>query len=97
ELVQALILKIEPENRRLSLGIKQLQQDAWECFCQQKQAGDAVRGKVARKASCGVFVERAEGVEGLCHISEIADSVDKHSIPLEVGEEREFKIIKLNP
>lgn len=98
EVVQAVVLSIDPENRRLSLGIKQLQQDAWESFCQHKQVGEVVRGKVARKASFGVFVELAEGVEGLCHISEIAaETVDKHAIPLEPGSECEFKIIKLNP
>jgi small subunit ribosomal protein S1 len=97
EVVQAVILNIDPENRRLSLGIKQLQQDAWESFCSRFHLGDKVPGKVVRKASFGVFVELAEGIEGLCHISEIAEAVDKHSIPLEIGHEGDFKIIKLNP
>lgn len=97
EMVQAVILNIDPENRRLSLGIKQLQQDAWESFCGQHHVGDLIHGKVVRKASFGVFVELAEGIEGLCHISEIAsEMVDKHAIPMEPGQEFEFKIIKLN-
>ncbi len=97
EMVQAIILNIDPENRRLSLGIKQLQQDAWETFCARYHVGDVIHGKVVRKASFGVFVELAEGIEGLCHISEIAPDVDKHSIPMEPGQEFEFKVIKLNP
>ena len=98
EVVQAVILSIDPENRRLSLGVKQLQPDAWETFFSHCQVGDAIRGKVVRKTSFGVFVELAEGIEGLCHISEIsAEPVDKRSLPLEAGQECLFKVIKLNP
>jgi small subunit ribosomal protein S1 len=98
EIVQAVILNIDAENRRLSLGMKQLQQDAWEAFFSQHHLGDAIRGKVVRKATFGVFVELAEGIEGLCHISEIStENVDKHSIPLEIGYESDFRVIKLNP
>jgi small subunit ribosomal protein S1 len=98
ETVQAMILHIDPENRRLSLGIKQLQPDSWESFCKAHQAGEMVRGRVVRKTSFGVFVELAEGLEGLCHISEIsAQPVDRRAIPLEIGEEHEFRILKLNP
>src|ERR1019366_5923484 len=97
EVVQAVVLNIDPENRRLSLGMKQLQQDAWETFCSRCHVGDVIHGKVVRKASFGVFVELAEGIEGLCHVSEIsADPVDKHSIPMEAGQEADFKIIKMN-
>jgi small subunit ribosomal protein S1 len=98
EQVQAVILSIDPENRRLSLGVKQLQPDTWESFYSSHQVGATVRGKVVRLATFGAFIELAEGIEGLCHISEVSeDQVDKHSIPLEVGREYEFKIIKLNP
>src|SRR5262249_38520024 len=71
--VQAVILRIDADNRRLSLGLKQLQPDAWETFFQNRAIGDVVRGKVTRHVSFGCFVEVAEGVEGLCHNSEIAD------------------------
>jgi small subunit ribosomal protein S1 len=98
ERVQAVILSIDPENRRLSLGVKQLMPDTWESFYSSSHVGDVVRGKVVRLASFGAFIELAEGIEGLCHISEISEEpVDKHAIPLEVGQECEFKIIKLNP
>lgn len=94
--VKAVVLGIEPENRRLSLGIKQLQPDVWESFFDNHRVGDVIRGKVLRLASFGAFVEVAEGVEGLCHNSE---AVDHHGNPLklEPGQELDFKIIKMNP
>jgi small subunit ribosomal protein S1 len=96
EKVRAVVLGVEPENRRLSLGIKQLQPDVWETFFAQHRVGDVVHGKVLRTAQFGAFVEVAEGVEGLCHVSEATDA---HGAPvkLEQGDEREFKIIRMNP
>jgi small subunit ribosomal protein S1 len=90
------VLGVEPENRRLSLGIKQLQPDVWETFFAQHRVGDVVHGKVLRTAQFGAFVEIAEGVEGLCHVSEATDA---HGVPekLEQGREFEFKIIRMNP
>jgi small subunit ribosomal protein S1 len=95
EKVKAVVLGVEPENRRLSLGIKQLQPDVWDTFFAQHRVGDVVHGKVLRTAQFGAFVEIAEGVEGLCHVSE---AVDAHGTPvkLEQGQEHEFKIIKMN-
>ncbi|MFB3813579.1 MAG: 30S ribosomal protein S1 [Terriglobales bacterium] len=94
--VKAQVLAIEPENRRLSLGIKQLEPDVWERFFQNHRIGDVIHGKVLRVASFGAFVEVADGVEGLCHNSEAAD---EHGQPvkLEPGQEFDFKIIKMNP
>jgi len=95
---QAAILNIDPDNRRLSLGIKQLHPDAWETFFQERQVGDIVRGRVTRHANFGVFVEMAPGVEALCHNSEIPSAgegaSDESILPL--NEECEFKIIKMN-
>jgi small subunit ribosomal protein S1 len=95
EKVKAVVLGVEPENRRLSLGIKQLQPDVWDTFFAQHRVGDVVHGKVLRTAQFGAFVEIAEGVEGLCHVSE---ATDQHGAPikLEQGQEHEFKIIKMN-
>jgi small subunit ribosomal protein S1 len=103
QVVQAVILQIESGHRRLSLGIKQLQPDAWESFSRAHQAGDIVKGRVTRTSSFGVFVELAPGVEGLCHNSEIRPQTehrqerDKESgeSPLPIGEEFEFKIIRI--
>src|SRR5579875_3190309 len=96
EKVRAVVLGVEPENRRLSLGIKQLQPDVWETFFAQHRVGDVVHGKVLRTAQFGAFVEIDEGVEGLCHVSE---ATDQNGVPvhLEQGQEHDFKIIKMNP
>jgi len=95
EKVKAVVLGVEPQNRRLSLGIKQLQPDVWESFFAAHRVGDVVHGKVLRTAQFGAFVEIAEGVEGLCHISEAGDEPGGHS-KLETGLEHDFKIIKIN-
>jgi small subunit ribosomal protein S1 len=96
--VQTVILRIDAENHRLSLGIKQLQPDAWESFFQRHTVGDVVRGRVTRRAGFGLFVEVAEGVEGLCHNSEIPEPSESRLNPVPSdGEERNFKVIKLNP
>ncbi|PYP92605.1 MAG: 30S ribosomal protein S1 [Candidatus Angelobacter sp. Gp1-AA117] len=95
EKVRAVVLGIEPEQRRLSLGVKQLQPDAWETFFSTHRVGDVVHGKVLRLAQFGSFVEIAEGVEGLCHNSEATDS-NGTPVKLEAGQEHDFKIIKMN-
>ncbi len=96
EKIRAVVLGVEPENRRLSLGVKQLQPDVWETFFAQHRVGDVIKGKVLRTAQFGAFIEIAEGVEGLCHVSE---AVDEHHqpLPLNVGDEHDFKIVKMNP
>ncbi|MCS7315351.1 MAG: 30S ribosomal protein S1 [Bryobacterales bacterium] len=98
QMVRAVVLHIDGAARRLSLGIKQLQPDAWETFFRSHQVGDVVRGRVSRAANFGVFVELAEGVEGLCHNSEIpgASQRAKGEPPLEIGREYDFKIIRLS-
>jgi len=95
EKVRALVLGVEPENRRLSLGVKQLQPDVWDTFFAQHRVGDVIKGKILRTAQFGAFVEIAEGVEGLCHVSE---AVDHSNVPvkLETDSEHEFKIVKMN-
>ena len=93
--VKAVILAIEPDKRRLSLGVKQLQPDVWESFFQQHHVGDVLRGKVLRVASFGAFVEIADGVEGLCHNSEALDG-NGQPLHLEPEQEHDFKIIKMN-
>lgn len=106
QVVQAVILNIDAPNRRLSLGIKQLQPDAWETFFRTHQIGDLVKGRISRAASFGVFVELVPGVEGLCHRSEAGGEPGKRrsaakpaqgvEAALPIGEEFTFKIIKTN-
>jgi small subunit ribosomal protein S1 len=98
-IVQAVILNIDSSSHRLSLGIKQLQPDAWESYFQNHQVGDTVHGRVCRIASFGPFVELAEGVEGLCHFSEIPGYSNRRGAedpPIRIGDEYDFKIIKMS-
>jgi small subunit ribosomal protein S1 len=98
QIVQAVILNIDAHSHRLSLGIKQLQPDAWESYFQHHQVGDVVHGRVCRLASFGAFVELAEGVEGLCHFSEVPGYSGRRSDPppLAVAQECDFKVIKMS-
>jgi small subunit ribosomal protein S1 len=98
-IVQAVILNIDSSSHRLSLGIKQLQPDAWESYFQNHQVGDTVHGRVCRLASFGAFVELAEGVEGLCHFSEVPGYTGRRGAeepPIHVSDEHDFKIIKMS-
>jgi small subunit ribosomal protein S1 len=95
EKVRAIVLGVEPENRRLSLGVKQLQPDVWDTFFAQHRVGDVIKGKILRTAQFGAFVEIAEGVEGLCHVSE-AIGPDGKPVAMDVDSEHEFKIVKMN-
>ncbi len=95
EKVRAIVLGVEPENRRLSLGVKQLQPDVWDTFFAQHRVGDVIKGKILRTAQFGAFVEIAEGVEGLCHVSEAVDAQGK-PVAMDVDSEHEFKIVKMN-
>ena len=95
--VQAVILSIDAANQKLSLGIKQLEPDRWEDWFSRHNVGDVVRGNVVRITNFGAFVELADGIEGLCHVSELDEKhVDKPAEFLAAGQEVEMKIIKLN-
>lgn len=96
--VEAVILNIDSDNHRLSLGIKQLQPDIWEQFFTSHHVGDTVRGRIVRHAPFGVFVELDEGIEGLCHVSEL-DDAHRHNVEesFPIGGEMDFKVIKLSP
>jgi small subunit ribosomal protein S1 len=107
ETVTAKVLKIDAASRRVSLGIKQLN-DIWGNWFAAHKINDVVRGKVSRLTTFGAFVELADGVEGLCHISEIEGRRrDKESAPppskaptpslLAPGREYDFKIVKMSP
>ena len=98
QVVQAVILNIDAKSHRLSLGIKQLQPDAWETYFQSHQVGDVVHGRVCRLAGFGAFVELAEGVEGLCHFSEIPGYTGRRAEepPIGLNQEFDFKIIKMS-
>jgi len=72
QLVHAVVLKVDIENERLSLGIKQLEPDPWSLAPEKYRAGSIVTGKVTSQTDFGVFVELEEGIEGLIHVSELS-------------------------
>jgi small subunit ribosomal protein S1 len=94
--VEAVVLKIDPEERRMSLSIKDLQPSSWDVFVNSHKPGDVVRGKISRFAGFGVFVELADDLEGLCHISELSEErIDKPEKHFEIGQEMDFKILRI--
>lgn len=95
--IEAVITSIDTENRRLSLSIKDLEPNAWERFLTEHKPGDIVHGKIARFANFGAFVELDENLEGLCHISELADDrVAKPEDIVQLGQEMDFKILRID-
>jgi small subunit ribosomal protein S1 len=95
--VEAVVLNIDAENQRLSLGLKQLATDIWDEFFSFRHVGDVVEGKVVRLTNFGAFVELAEGIEGLIHVSEFDDQQGGEKIDLQVDQTYPMKIIKLSP
>jgi small subunit ribosomal protein S1 len=95
--VEAQVLSIDAENQRLSLGLKQLQTGIWKEFFDKNHAGDVVEGKVVRLTNFGAFVELAEGIEGLIHVSEFDASAGGEKLELKTGETYQMKIIRLVP
>ncbi|MDX6614238.1 MAG: small subunit ribosomal protein [Blastocatellia bacterium] len=96
--IEAIVTSIDAENRRLSLSLKDLQPNAWDRFVETHKPGDVVHGKIARFANFGAFVELDDNLEGLCHISELSDDrVAKPSDIVELGQEMEFKVLRIDP
>ena len=96
--VQVKVLKINPEKRKISLGMKQLMPDPWTLAAEQFKIGDKVIGTVARLTDFGAFIELAPGVDGLIHQSEMSWSkkVRKPSEILKVGEQVEAVVLQVN-
>ena len=94
--VDAIVTNIDARGQRLSLSMKDLTPSAWEGFVATHRPGDVVRGKVSRFTSFGVFVELGEGLEGLCHISELSEErVDRPEDVVQLGQELDFKILRI--
>ncbi len=71
--VEVIVLSVDKNNQKLSLGVKQLKQDPWKNITKKYKKGDVLKGEITGKAEFGIFVEIEDGVEGLIHISELAD------------------------
>jgi small subunit ribosomal protein S1 len=98
DVVDAMVLNIDAENQRLSLGLKQLATDIWDDFFTRHHIGDTIEGKVVRMTNFGAFVELDEGIEGLIHVSEFDDHAHGgEKIDLQVDQTYPMKIIKLSP
>ena len=111
--IEARVLKVDSQNRRLSLGIKQVN-DIWANWFGEHKIGEVLKGKVARTTDFGAFVELAEGIEGLCHVSEIEERrpkgdrdnrdskvkgsrAERVTAVLSPGQTYDFKVLRLEP
>ncbi len=95
---RAVVLGIDKENEKFSLGIKQLERDPWENIKSRYRPGQAIDGVVTKLTDFGAFVELEEGVEGLIYVSEIADHrIEKPSDVLKVGDQVRTEILSIEP
>ncbi|MDI6844956.1 MAG: 30S ribosomal protein S1 [Candidatus Saccharicenans sp.] len=96
--IEVVLLKVDLEKQKVSLGIKQLQGDIWEDFFERQKVGDILKVKIVRIADFGVFVEIMPGIEGVVFNSELDENrIENPAEVFKIGEERMAKIIKLNP
>jgi len=95
--VEAVVLAIDKENQRVSLGIKQLDGDPWAAIDNSFKVGDLVKGSVAKIASFGAFVNLENDIDGLIHISQLSeDHVEKVKDVIKVGDEIEARVIQVD-
>ena len=95
--IQAVVLKIDRENERFSLGVKQLEPDPWQAALNNYPSGAIVEGKITNVTDFGIFVQLEEGVEGLVHVSEI--STEKINTPVgmyTVGDNLQVMVINVS-
>ncbi|HAF58263.1 MAG TPA: 30S ribosomal protein S1 [Opitutae bacterium] len=95
--VDAIVLEVDIENQRISLGMKQLTDDPWEEIDRLYRMGDVVTGKVARVAGYGAFIELEHDIDGLVHISQISEErIEKVKDHLKEGDEVKARVIKID-
>ncbi len=97
--IETIVLSVDKEKKRVSLGIKQLKDDPWKKEIPEKYSvGDVVRGKVTKMTDFGAFIDLGDGLEGLLHVSELSDKkVDNLEKIISIGNELDVKIIKMEP
>ena len=97
EMIQAIVLDIEKDQERFSLGIKQLQEDPWKTVAERYEVGKEITGTVTNLTDFGVFVELEEGIEGLVHVSEISKEKIKTPIgKFNMGDVITAKVMNIN-
>ncbi|MFC5049750.1 30S ribosomal protein S1 [Rubritalea spongiae] len=95
--VEAVVLSIDKENQRVSLGVKQAENDPWSDIDDKFKVGDLVKGQVAKIASFGAFVNLQDDIDGLIHISQLSeDHVERVKDVLKVGDDVEARVIKVD-
>ncbi|MEC7801295.1 MAG: 30S ribosomal protein S1 [Verrucomicrobiota bacterium] len=95
--VDAIVVEVDVENQRISLGMKQLNQDPWEDIDRLYKLGDVIKGKVARVAGYGAFIELDNEIDGLVHISQISEErIEKVKDYLSEGQEVTARVIKID-
>jgi small subunit ribosomal protein S1 len=95
--VDAIVVEVDVDNQRISLGMKQLTQDPWEDIDRLYKLGDVIKGKVARVAGYGAFIELDHEIDGLVHISQISEErIEKVKDYLKEGEEVTARVIKID-
>ena len=95
--VEVVILEINPEQQRISLGLKQAEDDPWANIDELYKVGDVVKGKVTKIAAFGAFVELTNKIDGLIHISQLSKNhVEKVKDLLNIGDEVEARVIKVD-
>ena len=95
--VEAVVIDIDKNAQRISLGMKQMEDDPWKDIEQRFKIGDKVKGKVGKIAAFGAFVELDGGIDGLVHISQISeDRIEKVKDVLKVGQDLEARVIKVD-
>ena len=95
--VEAIVLDVDVNQQRISLGLKQLSKDPWSHIDTRYKVGDLVTGKVSKVASFGAFVQLADDIDGLVHISQISEErVEKVKNHLKVGDEVKARVVKID-
>ena len=96
--VSCQVLHVDQDRKRIALGLKQMRQDPWETDIPNRyEPGDTVKGKVTKLTNFGVFVELEPGLEGLLHISELADhKVESPEEVVKVGDEIEVRVLRVD-
>jgi small subunit ribosomal protein S1 len=97
DLVQAIVLDIDKDNERFSLGVKQLQSDPWDTVSERYEVGKEITGTITNLTDFGIFVELEEGIEGLVHVSEISKEMIKTPVgKFNVGDMITAKVMNIN-
>lgn len=97
-MVEIVVLEVDPDNQRISLGLKQAQDDPWATIASRYKIGQIVKGNITKLASFGAFVRLEEGIDGLLHISQIGEEhVEKVRDVLKIGQEVTARVVKIDP